>query len=281
MRFAGGGVGMARRFRAAGAGGLGPEPVRGLARGEVRGAGKQSVGDQVAVGIDHHGVDPLQRRAGREAPGQGAGGEGEAPGELQLARALVPRRLDGDERHAGIDRERGDESSAGLLRAEDAHRRHPLLAAEGDVDVEGAAGGLDGGGAHQRQGPELDARLGDPIVPEDGVVEPLDDRVSAPELARAAGRERQAPERHPAGERLGALAEEIGGDGIEGKIVEGPAVPHGGEDVDTALNDGIGEYRGEAKQEQHPKHHQDRSVSHARLLVQRTVGAARASRRPA
>jgi hypothetical protein len=242
---------------------LRPELVRRRARREVRGAGKQSIRGQVAVGVDNHGAHSLRPRSRLESPWQGGGREGEVGRELQLPRGLVPCGLHGNEGHARVDRERRHEVSAALLGAVDVHRRYALLATQRDIDVEGAAGGLDGSDAHQRQGPELDARRGDTLGVEGGVVEPLDHRVGVPELTRGAGSERQALERHTAGERLGAFAEEAGGDGTLGKVVKGLAIVPGHEDIDATLDRGISGQGGETEKEQTHERCQDASVSHS------------------
>src|SRR5262249_21899972 len=154
----------------------------------------------------------------------GGGREGEAAGEIQLARGLVPRGLHRNEGQARVDRERRQEVPAAVRGADDAHRRLTLLARERDVDVERAASRLERRDAHQRDSLELDARHGGAGRIEDGVVEPLDDRVGAVELAGGSGLERQALEGHTAGEGRGALAEEAGGYRMIGEVVERPAV---------------------------------------------------------
>ena len=237
------------------------DTARRHARHEVRGTGELRVGEEVAVSVDDDVARPLLRHAVREAPREGLGGEGEAARELQLARGLAPG-LHGDEGQAHVDRERRDEGAAVLLGAMDRHRGRALRAAEGDVGVEGAAGGPDRGDAHQRQGAELDPGGGGAPGVEGSVVEPLDDRVGVRELARGLGGERQALEGDPAGERFGALAEEAGGDGALGEVVGGPAVGRGHEDVDAAPDREIGGQRGEAEQERAHERCQDGSVPH-------------------
>src|SRR3954452_2404600 len=253
------------------------------ARPEVRAAGNEGVGLQVALGVDHHGADRLGGRAGRGAPGQRGGGESELPDELEVARALA--RLDGDEGDLRVARERRREMAAARLGLVDAHRRHPLVTGEGDVGVISAASGLDGGNADQRQRLELDTRLGDALLVEGGVVEALDDGVGAVERAGSVGLDRQAPEGHFAGEGCRAAAEEAGRDGVLGEAVERLAVGGGGESVDPVPDDVVGNQRRQTAQKNDCEcYQQDCSVPQRKppLLVRRFVpGAASNIRVPA
>ena len=54
---------------------------------------------------DDRTADPFRHCAFSEAPRNGARGEGDAPVDLQLPGALVPRRFHRDERHPRVDRE--------------------------------------------------------------------------------------------------------------------------------------------------------------------------------